>query len=178
MKLWGSSHEAMACTFSVGHNRPLLIRRHVYVSNYVRISMSQLLTFNQLWDLATRVARKCNGLCYHPCCDVWTTRSSKSKRASHSHALQWRKIILSLACCSGDKKEALLAKMSQEDWRVPAVLNEHCKTNLKTNIDKLSPFKLHRPHQTRQEFEASLVTNPHCNKASEDTFSPEPGNSD
>ncbi len=88
--------------------------------------MDRSLTIEELWDTAAAAAGSRNGLCYHPCCDVWTTRAAKTKRASHSRTKQWRQIILSLDRSVEDRKLALQGKMIEEGWRLPALLNHAC----------------------------------------------------
>ncbi len=86
-----------------------------------------LLTFDQLWDKANSTNSVGNGLCYHPCCDIWTTRAAKAKRTSHKQLLHWRQVLNSLDKSVEDKKLALQGKMAEEGWRLPALLNEPCR---------------------------------------------------
>jgi hypothetical protein len=89
--------------------------------------MSRILAFEEFWQVANPIHHGGNGLYYHPCCNIWTTRASKSKRASHTQHLQWRQIMDSLPKDIIDKKQALQAKMIEEGWSIPVLLNEACK---------------------------------------------------
>ena len=118
--------------------------------------MQALLTFDQLWDKANTAKQGGNVLFYHPCCDVWTTRSSKAARNSHSKYMQWGKLILTLEKNIEDKKQALQAKMIEEGWRLPALLNEPCKCHLRITPDPNLPFKPHNPDQRPEELRPAL----------------------
>ena len=87
----------------------------------------KLLTFDELWQMADSGSIAGNSVYYHPCCDVWTTKASKAKRASHSKYLKWGKLLLTLDKSFEDKKQALHVKMIEERWRLPALLNEACQ---------------------------------------------------
>ena len=89
--------------------------------------MDRLLPFKDLWDLAQAQEKHHNTLCYHPCCDLWTTKNSKTNRASHSKAFTWTAIINSLPKDCLNKPQALEAKMIEEGWSLPATLNKPCK---------------------------------------------------
>ena len=89
------------------------------------------LPFEELWRVATAAAAARNGLCYHPCCDVWTTRSAKLKRDSHKQKLLWQNLMSMLDKSVADKKKALEAKMVEERWRLHVVLNESCRLRTK-----------------------------------------------
>ena len=106
--------------------------------------MSGFLPFDDLWTMAVSCARSHNGLVYHPCCDSWTTKSSKLKRKSHLEKIQWREIILKLDKNHEDKKEELLSKMRVEGWRLPAILNKHCSAQPKKNPFYQGCFKFHQ----------------------------------
>lgn len=136
--------------------------------------MSKLLTFEELWTLAVRVAFKCNGLCYHPCCDVWTTRSSKLKRASHRDSVQWRKVILNLGHSCEEKKQALLSKMSQENWRIPALLNESCKLQKKHCLQGVSLFKRCNQKPALKRLETGQITDLHFATIPDHSYYEEP----
>lgn len=116
--------------------------------------MVGLLTFEQLWE---KVNASSNGIYYHLCCDVWTTRSSKAKRASHIKFLQWRKIMASLDKNMDDKKQALLAKMTEEGWRNPVVVNQVCQTQPATTVPTQFPFRLHNQSLQPQDLHVRLV---------------------
>lgn len=88
--------------------------------------MDRLLPFPDLWDLIAAQIKIRNNLYYHPCCDCWTTRSSKTKRASHKLHFTWKQIMDSLPKGTTDKKQALQAKMIEEGWTLPTLLNKPC----------------------------------------------------
>jgi hypothetical protein len=119
--------------------------------------MERKLTFEQLWDLSQSVLTSCNGLYYHLCCDIWTTRSSKVKRNSHSKKASWRKIISTLDRTIEDKKLALLAKMIEEGWKIPVTLNEPCQVQPKPNLHQQHGFRPHKPSIQPQDLQASLA---------------------
>ena len=118
--------------------------------------MAEPLSFNELWELAVAANKAANGIYYHPCCDVWTTRGSVAKRSSHLKKLQWRKLISTLDKSCEDKKQALLAKMIEEGWRVPAVLNKLCECHLRQSVDQSRHFKTHNPDQRPEELVSAL----------------------
>lgn len=93
--------------------------------------MDSSLTFDQLWNKLAIHKEAGNCLLYHPCCGVWTTKAAKVKRASHRQSWKWRQIAASLDKSASDIKQAFHAKMTEEGWRLPAVLNKRC-TSLPT----------------------------------------------
>ena len=106
--------------------------------------MSKLVGFEELWLMATSAAEAHNGLVHHPCCDVWTTKASKAKRESHRQKLQWKSIMKALGSSCEDKKQALQAKMIEEGWRLPALLNESCNCQSRQTLRPEDPPKFHQ----------------------------------
>ena len=100
--------------------------------------MSKVLPFEDFWKLANPLNHGGNGLAYHACCDVWTTRNTKNKRASHTHTLQWRQIAATFDKAVDDKKKALEIKMSQERWQIPIILNKTCRNSKLHHFSQLS----------------------------------------
>lgn len=97
---------------------------------------------------ATSADRSYNGIVYHCCCDLWTSRGAESKRVTHKSHLSWKKIIASLDKTTVEKKEALLAKMIEEGWRVPVVFNEACQFQQRSNFAQQATFNtLFQPTQ-------------------------------
>lgn len=127
------------------------------------------LTFDQLWDKANSAKQGSNGLYYHPCCDIWTTRGSEAKRASHSKHFHWRQLISTLDKSCEDKKKALLAKMAEEDWRVPIVLNEACQVRPTPTFQQQSAFSLHQAEQLPQDLQ-TIFSPQILNKISPDHY--------
>lgn len=82
--------------------------------------------YDGFWDFASDKAYEKNDMYYHDCCDVWTTRKSKFARESHAEQTTWRSILQSLQVKKDDRKAALLAKMTEEGWRIPVELNKLC----------------------------------------------------
>lgn len=121
------------------------------------MSATRTLTFNELWELNTTALQSANGLCYHPCCDVWTTRGASAKRASHSQRLKWKGLMATLDKTAPDKKQALLAKMTEKEWRLPAILNEACQVQPKLISHQQTAFRLHQPDIQPQNLQASLA---------------------
>ena len=118
---------------------------------------SRTLNLDQLWEIANASAKSCNGLMYHPCCDIWSTRAAKVKRASHTKSLHWRQITASLDKASDDKKGALLAKMTEEGWQLPVVLNKSCQPQPRLTVEPQFPFRPHNPDHLSQDFRTSIA---------------------
>ena len=95
--------------------------------------MGRLLTFQELWDFTQAQNKHCNGVYYHPCCNIWTTRNSKTNRSSHKLHFNWKQIMASLPKDTEDKKQALQAKMIEEGWALPALLNKPCTNHSSPN---------------------------------------------
>jgi len=139
--------------------------------------MQKTLAFNELWKTADTAAKGCNGLCHHPCCDVWTTRAAKTKRASHPRTTQWRQLILTLDKTIEDKKQALLAKMTEEGWRLPALLNEVCQAQSPPTLQQKSAFRPHIPVQQPQDTQASPAPHHFPQQVSEHSLEQDQGSS-
>ena len=118
----------------------------------------KLLPFDKLWELANAVKSGGNSLYYHPCCDVWTSRGSAAKRASHSRHLKWGRLLLNLDKNIEDKKIALLGKMTEEGWRLPAVLNNSCHPQPRSTTQMQNAFRLHIPDLPQQDFQPSIAS--------------------
>lgn len=86
-----------------------------------------LLSFQDLWNTALTQERNKNIIYYHPCCDIWTTKASMTKRLSHKESVSWRTIISSLPKGCLDIKKAFETKMKDLGWAIPATLNGFCK---------------------------------------------------
>lgn len=127
------------------------------------------LSFQELWDITNLVSKTSNSIHYHHCCDVWTTRGSAAKRASHYKSLTWRKLFSILGKKTEDKKQALLAKMTDEGWRLPAVLNEVCQAQPRQSLHPQSAFKPHQLYLPPQDLQASFSL--------QDSYQPRPEDS-
>ncbi len=57
---------------------------------------------------------------------------------------------------TGDKKQALLAKMTEEGWRLPAVLNEFCQVRPTSTFQQQPAFRLHQFDQPPQDLQADF----------------------
>ena len=99
------------------------------------------MTFDELWKYAEDSEKSYNGVGYHRCCEVWTSRGSKKARDSHVHLLKWRDLMKSLGTSSEDKKQALRAKMVEERWALPVVLNRPCRLAI-VSTQKRRPKKV------------------------------------
>lgn len=119
--------------------------------------MEKTLTFDEFWKLTDPNEHKGNGPSHHPCCDVWTTRSSKAARETHTKRTPWRNLAATFDKAAIGKKQALLAKMIEECWRVPIVLNERCGNRPSATIQQRSAFRHHQPDQLPQDLQASLA---------------------
>ena len=98
--------------------------------------------FEELWLAALSHAKCRNDLVYHSCCDVWTTRASERARKSHVKMIRWRELMGSLKITNGeDKKTLLLAKMTEEGWRMPVVMNQACRLAI-VGAQKRGPKKV------------------------------------
>jgi hypothetical protein len=91
--------------------------------------MAKLLDYESFWRIASNKAAKGNDLVFHPCCDVWTSRNSKVAQSSHHQAIKWRQVLHSLPNTELDQKSALHAKMVEERWQIPVIINQHCTSN-------------------------------------------------
>ena len=89
--------------------------------------MATTYDFDSFWDLATALNQARNSLSYHICCDVWSKRGSKRYRKLHKQELKWNQVMTSLSKEVPDKKLALQAKMIEEGWRIPVLLNKPCQ---------------------------------------------------
>jgi len=118
--------------------------------------MRRLVEFETLWTTGIASAKACNGICYHPCCDVWTTKGAKTIRKSHVKAQQWRNLLLTLDKSVEDKKQALLSKMTEEGWRLPAVLNETCQARPAPTFQQQTAFRLRQPDIQPQDLQAGF----------------------
>ena len=132
--------------------------------------MPKLLNFDLLWNQATMVNKACNSIYYHPCCDVWTTRSSRIKRSSHTNYLPWRKLLSTLDKTSNDKKQALRTKMIEEGWRLPAVINEGCKNQANTLFQPQGAFRLINSERSGQKKSASFSSQAFVRTKQEDSL--------
>ena len=103
--------------------------------------MDTSLDFEAFWILASSQAQSRNTLAYHQCCDVWTTRNSKKARTSHKHITHWIQVMLSLGRSVPDKKQALLAKLTEERRRTTVLMNFKCFASLNYS---------HRPRDSHQ----------------------------
>lgn len=119
--------------------------------------MLKHLSFEEFWELANPDNHGGNGLFYHPCCDIWNTRSCKAKRATHTKQLKWRQIAATLDKSAVNKKQALLAKMTEEGWKIPVTLNKPCQVQPKQIFHQQTAFRPHQPSIQPQNLQASLV---------------------
>jgi hypothetical protein len=92
--------------------------------------MARIVDYETFWKVASSKAAKGNDMVFHPCCDVWTSRNSKLAQTSHLEAIKWRQLLHSLPNTELDQKNALHAKMIEEHWQIPVVMNQHCISNL------------------------------------------------
>ena len=88
-------------------------------------SMEKRMPFDEFWQVVDPSTHK-DGPTYHSCCDSWSTRGWRRLNNNHTKTLQWRKVALLLDKSFEDKKLALLAKMNEEGWRLPVLLNKPC----------------------------------------------------
>jgi hypothetical protein len=120
--------------------------------------MTKNMAFDPLWTLATAAARAHNGLAYHPCCDVWTSKASNAIRNSHKQKLQWKNLLSTLDKAAEDKKQALLGKMTEEGWRIPVVLNQACVCQPAQIVPRQSTFKPFQLNLQPQDLQASFAS--------------------
>ncbi len=81
------------------------------------------LMFDDLWKRAIKDVKARNGMSYHSCCDVWTTRPRKAFAESHIRTIRFQRLISTLEGSIDEKKKALKAKMIEEGFRLPALIN-------------------------------------------------------
>lgn len=122
------------------------------------------LSFQELWELAIAHEKHCNSVYYHSCCDIWTTRNSKNSRPTHPRSVTWKQIMASLPKDCPDKKMALHAKIVEEGWRLPVLLNKPCQTQQPSYPIHRLPFHPHVPPRqvpihsfTQDEAQAGLT---------------------
>jgi hypothetical protein len=87
--------------------------------------MEKKITFEDFWVLAIKASKHRNTPSYHPCCDTWSTRFSKSK-CSHRQSVTWKKMMASLDRSIENKKQALQVKMREDGLQIPILLNQPC----------------------------------------------------
>jgi len=83
--------------------------------------------FSKLWEVTQSQQKHCSTVYYHPCCDIWTTKNSRTNRVSHSQFITWRDILHSLPSDCTDAQQGLEAKMIEEGWSLHAIVNKPCK---------------------------------------------------
>jgi hypothetical protein len=106
-------------------------------------------SFEDLWDFALNQGKSRNDVAYHSCCDVWTTRGAEKARSSHLKKIRWKELMAALETNGEeDKKKLMHAKMIEEGWRIPFLLNKPCFSNRATKKSQL-PFKIHIPQHRR-----------------------------
>jgi hypothetical protein len=115
--------------------------------------------FQTFWDFATQRALNYNDISHHPCCDVWSTRSSKRSRTSHTKETKWKTLLASLDSTVPDKKTALMARMVEEGWKVPVLLNRPCQARSLAYPDSRLPF---RPHVPQHRLPLSVFAEDEC----------------
>lgn len=118
--------------------------------------MLRTLTFDEFWDEAVAAVQGCNGYCYHPCCDVWTSRSARVKRDSHLKHIQWRKLFTALGKTMEQKKQHLLEKMNEEGWQIPIVLNDSCKVQLNQVPEQKAAIEPRLPYIQPQDLQVGF----------------------
>lgn len=115
------------------------------------------LSFEELWNKLSVGKAAGNTLYYHPCCDIWTSKNSKTKRASHAKQMPFRRIMSILDKSIDDKKLALMVKMAEQGWRIPAVLNEACTLKPVASNPLLNTFRLYSPYGLPHNLQAGLL---------------------
>lgn len=116
--------------------------------------MLKTVAFDKFWDDAVAAVKGCNGYCYHPCCDVWTTRSAIAKRDTHLKQIQWRKLVPASGKIDEQKKQDLLAKMNENGWQIPIVLNDSCKVQPIQTPQQQTTIQRHLPNIPPQDLQA------------------------
>lgn len=118
--------------------------------------MKKVFSFDDFWEASDAAAKAHNGFCYHPCCDIWTSRSGKSARATHTKTLKWKEITRTLDKLTDNKKQDLLAKMTEEGWQVPVILNESCRVRQMPTFQQQAAFRPYQPSIQPQDLQASF----------------------
>lgn len=96
--------------------------------------MSLSLSYNDFWRFAMERLKQRNYLSYHPCCDVWTTRNSKCIKETHTSVTSWKEVMATLDKSVEDGQVALQAKMLEEGWQIPVVVNKPCRLNPNSSL--------------------------------------------
>ncbi len=108
---------------------------------------SRTITFDDLWQTILDCSKHRNPILHHPCCDIWTTRNSKKSRSTHSQSTSWKEIQGTLPGDCPDLKTAFHAKMVEEGWRIPALLNKPCQAHLQLSQMGKLPFQPPKPQR-------------------------------
>lgn len=119
--------------------------------------MTKFLGYDSFWDFATERSQQSNDLSHHKCCDSWTTRQAKKVRASHTQEIKWRHLLSNLKCPPEDQKAHLQAKMIEECWRLPVVLNKSCISQQHKHLEQNLPFRFHNSGLLPSTFQASYT---------------------
>lgn len=109
--------------------------------------MEPLPSFEAFWTFAATKAQQKNGLCYHKCCDIWTTRKSKFARASHNVSTTWAQFLSTLDRSDSDQKQVAQAKMIEDRMKIPVIMNKVCQCNSNRTI---------RPKRGRKPLQPSI----------------------
>jgi|JI8StandDraft_1071087.scaffolds.fasta_scaffold20353_2 hypothetical protein len=144
--------------------------------------MARIVDYETFWRFASNKAAKGNDMVFHPCCDVWTSRNSKLAQTSHLEAIKWRQVLHSLPKTELEQKNALRAKMIEERWQIPIVMNQHCTSNL----GRLSAFsqvptesyEKNRPKKRLSKLIDQRIGTPSRVRASEERGSSDPKQSE
>lgn len=119
--------------------------------------MQRCLPFDEFWEMVACLGEAgLKSLFYHSCCDVWTTKAGKTKGTSHKNRFAWHKLALTFDKTIEDKKQALLAKMTEEGWRLDIVINESCTALSSPILQQKIVSILHQPDIHPQDLQADL----------------------
>lgn len=115
-----------------------------------------MVDFEDFWKMAIKANTGGNGLCYHECCDVWTTRAARIMRDSHQTKLSWRKFMADVDKSVDDGMVAFRAKLAQNNWRSDVVVNKSCRFQSAKSGLQQSGFRLRQSDIQPQDVQAGL----------------------
>ena len=89
--------------------------------------MQDKIEFEELWNVIEKARNARNSVTYHPCCYSWSTRKSRSSRASHLKSLNWSFIRAQFDKQVPNEKAALLTYLKDRGLDKYIYLNLKCR---------------------------------------------------
>lgn len=87
-------------------------------------------SIQSFWEAISHLVKQKNYPTYHPCCRVWTGRTQKQLRESHTQKLTWGS-VLGVQCFTEEDTIACLTNhMLEHQWGTPIILNKPCSARV------------------------------------------------